>query len=102
MLEAAARADHSIYPDPSQTALREALGRLHNVSPDCIVAGAGCDDVIDILIRLLGPRAIVISTPTFGMYDAPAAGHRAKERKKQKEKKKKGKNMQPGLQNAKK
>ncbi len=68
MLEAVKNAEHHIYPDPAQVNLRAALAKFHGVSPAGIVAGAGSDDLLDILIRLVGPKSIVISTPTFGMY----------------------------------
>lgn len=68
VLEAMQRVDHSLYPDPAQIELRTALARLHGVSIANVVAGAGCDDILDILVRMVGPQTIIISTPTFGMY----------------------------------
>jgi histidinol-phosphate aminotransferase len=61
-------ANHHIYPDPSQTFLRRDLAAYMNVSDSMIVAGAGSDDLIDIVIRLVRPGPVLISTPTFGMY----------------------------------
>ncbi len=58
------------YPDPDQRAMRTALGVRHGIDPDCIVAGAGSDEIIDLLFRAFvepGDR-IVIAAPTFGMY----------------------------------
>lgn len=66
--DAVAAADFHIYPDPSSSDLRAAIGRYLNVDAAQIVAGAGADDLIDILIRLTGPERIVIAPPTFGMY----------------------------------
>jgi len=66
--EAVANADLHIYPDPGQGALRAAIGEYLAVDPDRVVAGAGSDDLLDILVRLTEPRAIVNATPTFGMY----------------------------------
>ena len=59
-----------IYPDPSQTAMREAVGRHARVDPACVVVGNGSDELIDLLFRaVLAPGAAVIdSVPTFGMY----------------------------------
>jgi hypothetical protein len=57
-----------IYPDPAQTKLRAALAAFHSVQSENIVAGAGSDDILDVLIRVTGPKKIAISTPTFGMY----------------------------------
>lgn len=66
--DAIAGADLHIYPDPGQTALREAIGEYLDVPPEQVVAGAGSDDLIDIIIRLVLPKATVAAPPTFGMY----------------------------------
>ncbi|MBE7519391.1 MAG: histidinol-phosphate transaminase [Thermoflexaceae bacterium] len=66
--EAIAAAPLHIYPDPGQGALREAIAGYAGVGPGQVVAGAGADDLIDVVIRLVGPEAVVIATPTFGMY----------------------------------
>jgi histidinol-phosphate aminotransferase len=78
---AAANADFHIYPDPAQTELRECIADCMGVSPDAIVPGAGADDIIDIILRLAGPRAVVTAEPTFGMYSflARIAGARVVE-----------------------
>jgi histidinol-phosphate aminotransferase len=58
------------YPDPGQRRVREALAQRHSVPAECIVAGAGSDELIDLLFRTYvepGDR-IVICSPTFGMY----------------------------------
>jgi len=65
---AVANADFHIYPDPAQTALREAIAEYVGLTPEHVVAGSGADDLIDIIIRLVGPRAVATATPTFGMY----------------------------------
>lgn len=57
-----------IYPDPSQNYFRAALSKYLGVPANCIVGGSGSDDNIDILIRLVDPHTILITTPTFGMY----------------------------------
>ncbi len=60
----------SIYPDPNQTVLREALSRYTGVDPAMIVAGAGADELLDLSLRaLLSPgSSIMTCPPTFGMY----------------------------------
>ncbi len=58
------------YPDPDQRAIRAALGARHGIDPDAIVAGAGSDEIIDLVFRAFvepGDR-VVIASPTFGMY----------------------------------
>jgi histidinol-phosphate aminotransferase len=67
------------YPDPDQRRLREALAQRHGVPAQCIVAGAGSDEIIDLLFRTYvepGDR-VVIASPTFGMYAFDAGLHGA-------------------------
>ncbi len=66
--EAVANVDLHIYPDPGQHALREAIAEYVGVEPEQVVAGAGADDLIDVLLRVVRPESIVDVPPTFGMY----------------------------------
>jgi len=66
--DAISSADLHIYPDPAQTALRDTIAAYVGVRAEQVVAGSGADDLIDIIIRLVEPKAIVTATPTFGMY----------------------------------
>lgn len=61
---------HHIYPDPESTALRAALARDLNIPADNILAGAGADELIDLVLRLfIRPGdAVIDCPPTFGMY----------------------------------
>lgn len=66
------------YPDPQPQALREALAALYGCAPERLLAGRGSDEGIDLLVRAVcrpGGDAIVISTPTFGMYAVSARLH---------------------------
>ncbi len=58
------------YPDPDQTALRQALSDYTGTPADTIVCGNGSDELIDLLIRLFVGQGdkIIEPTPTFGMY----------------------------------
>ncbi len=76
--EAIERADLHIYPDPGQTALREAIAGYAGVTPEQVVAGTGADELIDIVLRLTMPEAVVNVTPTFGMYQFLAQLSRAR------------------------
>ena len=60
-----------IYPDPESRALRKALSQLTGVPVENLMAGAGADELIDLVLRvLLEPDDSVINLPpTFGMYD---------------------------------
>lgn len=69
-----------IYPDPESRELRQALAEFHNVPVENILAGAGADELIDLIMRLfIEPGdAILNCPPTFGMYafDADLNGAR--------------------------
>jgi histidinol-phosphate aminotransferase len=60
----------NIYPDPESRALRQALAAFTGVPVEALMASAGADELIDLLLRvLLEPGDPVISCPpTFGMY----------------------------------
>lgn len=70
-LEALARLEYAhIYPDPEATALRQALAVSTGVPAANLLAGAGADELIDLVLRLfLAPGDVVLDCPpTFGMY----------------------------------
>ena len=68
--EALAGHSYHVYPDPAQREVRQALSEYTGAPVDNIVAGAGADELIDLLARLfLGPGDQAIDLPpTFGMY----------------------------------
>ncbi len=59
-----------IYPDPSSLLLREALSAQLGVPAENLLAGAGADELIDLVLRLLiePGDTVLICPPTFGMY----------------------------------
>ena len=64
-----------IYPDPEQHALREALSAYLGMPKTMIMAGAGADELIDLIMRLFiepGDR-VINCPPTFGMYEFDVA-----------------------------
>jgi histidinol-phosphate aminotransferase len=63
-----------IYPDPESRALRKSLARFTGVTEEYLLAGAGADELIDLLMRvLLEPNDCILSCPpTFGMYSFDA------------------------------
>jgi len=63
------------YPDPNQVRLRMKLATLAGVSFDSVFAGAGSDEIIDLLFRLLCEPSIdsaIILEPTYGVYRVAA------------------------------
>ena len=63
-----------IYPDPESRALRKSLTGFTGVDEEYLLAGAGADELIDLLMRvLLEPEDCILSCPpTFGMYSFDA------------------------------
>ena len=63
-----------IYPDPESRALRKSLAGFTGVSEEYLLAGAGADELIDLLMRIfLEPDDYILSCPpTFGMYSFDA------------------------------
>ena len=73
--EAVARlTSHHIYPDPEQRRLRDALAEYTGVDAGHVVAGAGSDEIIELLLRLItGPGDNVVTAgPTFGFFNSSA------------------------------
>ncbi|MCH8026298.1 MAG: histidinol-phosphate transaminase [Chloroflexi bacterium] len=62
--------DYNRYPDPQQRSLRAALSDYTGVAGEHIVAGAGSDELIDLLLRAVVGRGdgVIECPPTFGMY----------------------------------
>lgn len=61
-----------IYPDPMSSTLRKALSEYTQVPDEFLLAGAGADELIDLLCRLFitpGQNDSILNCPpTFGMY----------------------------------
>lgn len=66
------------YPDPQPERLRAGLASLYGCEASQLLVGRGSDEGIDLLVRALcrpGDGAIVITSPTFGMYAVNARLH---------------------------
>ncbi len=71
VLQALGKAKYlSIYPDPAQKAIRTNIAKYVGCQPDNIVAGAGADELIDLLCRLVLNRGdkVITFSPTFSYY----------------------------------
>jgi histidinol-phosphate aminotransferase len=68
--EAVSTAELHIYPDPFQRKLRSALSEYTGFGSENIIAGAGSDELIDLLFRLfIEPGDVILDCePTFAMY----------------------------------
>ncbi|MBS0366643.1 MAG: histidinol-phosphate transaminase [Proteobacteria bacterium] len=59
------------YPQPWSRELERRLAALYQVPADCVLAGRGSDDAIDLLVRgfcRAGQDAVLVCPPTFSMY----------------------------------
>jgi HAD superfamily hydrolase (TIGR01548 family) len=63
----------SQYPEADVTELRTALAKLHGVTVNRVVAGAGADDVLDVVLRASAVSTVAVVEPTFSMYAHLAA-----------------------------
>jgi histidinol-phosphate aminotransferase len=63
-----------IYPDPESRVLRKSLAKFTQVHEEYLLAGAGADELLDLLMRVfLEPNDCILSCPpTFGMYSFDA------------------------------
>lgn len=69
------------YPEPQPAALRAAMAARYGCQPGQVLAGRGSDEGIDLLVRALcrpGADAVVVTPPTFGMYEVCARLHGAR------------------------
>ena len=63
------------YPEPQPIELIEHMAKLYAVAPECVLAGRGSDEGIDLLVRSFcraGVDSVMICPPTFGMYKVSA------------------------------
>ena len=74
VVDAVASVPYNIYPDPFQRQVRAALSEFTGLPAETIVAGAGSDEIIDLIFRLVMEPGdtIIDSEPTFGMYSFDA------------------------------
>lgn len=65
-------ASYNRYPDPLQASLKIAISKIKGVPENHIFLGNGSDEAIDLLIRAFCTPAtdnIIVSPPTFGLYE---------------------------------
>ncbi len=62
------------YPDPQSHELKEAVADFYGISPENIVLGNGSDELIHLLITVVGQidRPVMYPVPTFPMYQVSA------------------------------
>ncbi len=72
------------YPDPYQRELKEKIGVIKKTDPAHIFLGNGSDEPIDLLYSAFcepGVDNVIITPPTYGMYEVSAAIHNIEVRK---------------------
>jgi histidinol-phosphate aminotransferase len=67
--------NYNRYPDPYQWKLKEKISKIKSVSHENIFLGNGSDEPIDLIMRAFcrpGYDNIIITPPTYGMYEVSA------------------------------
>lgn len=67
--------NYNRYPDPLHKKVRTRIAELKRVPVETIFLGSGSDEAIDLLFRLFcvpGRDAVLITPPTYGMYEVSA------------------------------
>ncbi len=61
---------YHVYPDPEQHKIRSALGRYVGFDPEWIMAGAGSDELLNMMIRMFIPpgESLLDCPPSFNYY----------------------------------
>jgi histidinol-phosphate aminotransferase len=59
-----------LYPNPRSASLREAVGRLHQLTADHVFIGNGADDVLNLLVRCFCAPATAagFTLPSYSLY----------------------------------
>jgi histidinol-phosphate aminotransferase len=68
--------DWNRYPDPYQRELKKAIAELKDINVENIFLGNGSDEAIDLIFRIFcepGKDNIIVTDPTYGMYEVSAA-----------------------------
>lgn len=57
------------YPDPDCRGLKRAIARRDGAEEEQILCGNGASDLIDRLVRAVGPKRALLTAPTFSEYE---------------------------------
>lgn len=69
------KGQYSKYPQPRPASVLKALGSLYEIDTKNIFLGRGSDEAIDTLMRCFcepGSSSIIVTPPTYGMYEVSA------------------------------
>jgi histidinol-phosphate aminotransferase len=59
-----------LYPDPTSSALRVKLGKIHGFGPEQIIIGNGCDDILNLCVRAFCGECekLAYFWPSYSLY----------------------------------
>ena len=59
-----------LYPDPTSSALRQKLGKIHAFEADQIIVGNGCDDILNLCVRAFCGECekLAYFWPSYSLY----------------------------------
>jgi histidinol-phosphate aminotransferase len=63
-----------LYPDPVATKLREKIGQTYGFPAECVIAGQGGDDILNLIIRACAAKGDRVASlaPSYTLYDTLA------------------------------
>src|SRR5436190_16281646 len=69
-IRAAVDAGLRLYPDPTASALRQKLGKMHGFDPEQIIVGNGCDDILNLCVRAFCGECekLAYFWPSYSLY----------------------------------
>jgi len=70
VLRAAVDGRLRLYPDPTSSALRQKLSKMHGFEPDQIIIGNGCDDILNLCVRAFCGECekLAYFWPSYSLY----------------------------------
>lgn len=57
------------YPDPASRELRQRISEVYRIPVECILAGNGAAELIDLAVRVLQPKVTGLVRPSFSEYE---------------------------------
>ncbi len=57
------------YPDPDTKALKHKIAQYHGIDAESVICGNGSTELIYLLPRVLRPKKVLVTAPTFSEYE---------------------------------
>lgn len=67
------------HPDPENKRLCRMLAQYHGVSPSEVICGNGSTELVHLILKALGPRTVLIPSPSNAIYEKALLGVKVSE-----------------------